>query len=69
VTQHDLDRIARGVAKELGLGDLAVTLEATPQPGRWRLLVHGRGALTIRCGPGTTTQFVRSQIFDHLQGS
>jgi len=69
VTQQDLERIARGVVKELGLGDVAVTLEATPQPGRWRLLVTGRRALTIRCGPGTTTQFVRSQIFDQLQGS
>ena len=68
MTQHDLERIARGVLKELGLGDVALTLEATPQPGRWRLVVNGRGAVTIKCSPGTTTQFVRSQIFDQLQG-
>ena len=55
--------------KELGLGDVALTFEAAPQPGQWRLVVNGRGALTIRCGPGTTTQFVRNQIFDQLQGS
>ena len=69
MTQHDLERIARGVLKELGQGDVALTFEAAPQPGQWRLVVDGRKPLTIKCGPGTTTQFVRSQIFDQLQRS
>lgn len=69
MTQHDLERIARGVVKELGLGDVALTFEATPQPGLWRLVVNGRRAVTVKCGPGTTTQFVRNQIFDQLQGN
>ena len=68
MTQHDLERIARGVLKELGQGGVPLTFEATPQPGQWRLVVNGR-SVTIRCGPGTTTQFVRTQIFDQLQKS
>ena len=55
--------------KELGLGDAALAFEPAAQPGRWRLVVSGRPAMTIRCGPGSTAQFVRSQIFDQLQGS
>jgi hypothetical protein len=69
VTQQDLERIGRAVLKELGLGDAALAFEPAPQPGRWRLLVSGRPALIIRCGPGSTAQFVRSQIFDQLRGS
>ena len=69
MTQHDLERIARGVLKELGLGNAPLTFEAMPEPGRWRLVVKGRHPLTIRCGPGTTTQFVRNQIFEELQKS
>lgn len=68
MTQHDLERIARSVLKELGLGDVPLTFEATPQPGQWRLVVNGRRVI-VRCGPGTTTQFVRNQIFDQLQKS
>jgi hypothetical protein len=68
VTQQDLERIARGVMNELGLGKADLTFEPMAQAGRWRLVVSGRPAVTIRCGPGTTTQFVRSQIFDQLQG-
>jgi hypothetical protein len=69
VEQHDLERIARAVLRELGAGDVAIALEPQGQGDRWRLTVSGdtHASLTIRCGRGTTAQFVRTQIFEQLQ--
>ena len=67
--REDLERIARTVLRELGAGDVAVTLEPSGQPDRWRLTVggHSPASFVIRCGRGTSPQFVRSQIFEQFQ--
>ena len=65
--QHDVERIARTALKELGLSqpDLRVApLEG--QPGTWRIDIrgnaHGARILKIKCGAGTSPQWVREQI-------
>jgi hypothetical protein len=69
VDPQDLERIARKVLRELGAGDVDITLEPSTEPDRWRLIVGGESptSLIIRCGRGTTAQFVRNQIFEQLQ--
>ena len=69
VERQDLERIAKTVLRELGAGDVAVTLEPEAEPGRWRVTVAGQTAssFVIRCGSGTTAQFVRNQIFEQFQ--
>jgi hypothetical protein len=69
VDTADLERIARKVLRELGAGDAELRLEPGAGPDRWRLLVGGATpmALTIRCGRGTTPEFVRTQIFEQFQ--
>jgi len=67
VEQQDVERITRAALKELGLSapDLTVQMDG---PGHWRIdirgNVHGPATLKIRCGQGSTAQWVRSQIFD-----
>jgi hypothetical protein len=65
--QEDLERIARATLKELGVAATAVTIVAEDQPGHWRIDIqggHGPGRLKIRCGQGSSAQWVRDQIFD-----
>jgi hypothetical protein len=65
--QNDVDRIARMALKELGVSAperIAVTPEG--QAGHWRIAYegdHGPTHLTIKCGQGTTAQWVREQVF------
>jgi hypothetical protein len=65
--QQDVERIARATLKELGLPapDLAIHMD---EPGHWRIdirgNVNGPSTLKIRCGQGSTAQWVRTQIFD-----
>ena len=65
--QQDVERITRATLKELGLAapDLTIHLDA---PGHWRVdirgNVNGPSTLKIRCGEGSTAQWVRTQIFD-----
>jgi len=63
---HDLERIAKLALRELGAGDVSLTVTAEAQPDRWRLAVGGsvQRTLSIRAGSGTTAQYVREQIFD-----
>jgi hypothetical protein len=70
LTLDDLERIARAVLRELGVGNGEVTVSPESVPDRWRVTVHGKQqtSFTIRCGRGTTPQFVRSQIFDQFSG-
>lgn len=69
--QQDVERIAKGALRELGIGDAAVTV--TPderQPDCWRIHVgggHGPSVLKIRCGAGSTPQWIRVQIFEQFQ--
>lgn len=69
VERQDLERIAKAVLRELGAGDVPLTLEPDTEPDRWRLTVPGKtpSSFTLRCGPGTTAQFVRTQIFEQFQ--
>ena len=69
VDQQDIERIAKKVLRELGVGDVTIRLEPDLQPDRWRLTVEGAQpvSLTIRCGRGTTAQYVRTQIFEQFQ--
>jgi hypothetical protein len=68
VDHHDVERIARAALKELGEASAVVTIaEVDGQPGQWRVDIkggHGPGQLKIRCGQGSTAQWVRTQIFE-----
>ena len=66
---HDVERIARATLKELGLPRADLTIAPVEgQPGQWRIDIrgnpHGPGTLKIRCGEGSSPQWVRNQIFD-----
>ena len=62
--QQDVERIARKALKELGVSDSTLTVvQAGSQPGVWRIQIGDR-SLNIRCGQGSTPQWVRTQIFD-----
>lgn len=68
--QQDVERIARAVLKEFGVhaGDVSVAA-ALGEPGSWRIDVKGGSGpspLKIRCGQGSTAQWVRQQIFDQF---
>jgi hypothetical protein len=69
VEQKDIERIARKVLRELGVGDADLVLEREIDPDRWRLTVQDsrHPSVTIRCGRGTTAAFVRNQIFEQFQ--
>lgn len=65
--QHDVERIARATLKELGVDASAVTIVADDQPGHWCIDIqggHGPGRLKIKCGQGSSAQWVREQIFN-----
>jgi hypothetical protein len=70
VERHDLERIARAALKELGVPNADLTLtEDASHPGQWRLDLrgaHGPAQLKIRCGEGTSPQFVREQVFQQF---
>ena len=67
--RQDVERIARAALKELGLPKPELTIEqVVGQPGQWRIDIHGNShgpdTLKIKCGEGSTAQWVRSQIVD-----
>ncbi len=66
---QDVERIARATLRELGVARAELTIEPVDgQPGQWRIDIHGNpqgpGTLTIKCGEGSSPQWVRNQIFD-----
>ena len=65
-----LERIAKHALRELGTGDVPLTITAEPQGDRWRIEIGGsvRATLTIRAGAGTSAQFIREQIFEQFSG-
>ena len=67
--QQDVERIARATLKELGMPRAELTIApVTGQPGHWRIDIQGRpDALKIRCGQGSSAQWVRDQIFEQMQ--
>jgi hypothetical protein len=66
----DLERIARLALRELGTGDVPVTVTSNGQADRWRIEVGGavQLTLTVRAGAGTSAQHVRDQIFEQFSG-
>jgi hypothetical protein len=70
VEQQDVERIARVALKELGVPGLDVTISPDGQPGHWRIDVRGShqgpSQLKIKCGQGSSAQWVRDQIFDQM---
>jgi hypothetical protein len=70
VEQHDVERIARATLRELGV--VGADLKVVPEeghPGQWRIDVRGApgpSRLKVKCGQGSTAQWVRNQIFEQL---
>jgi hypothetical protein len=67
VDRQDVERIARIALKELGVTSAErAGITGDDQPGNWRIDYDGptgRAHMRIKCGPGTTPQWVREQIF------
>jgi hypothetical protein len=71
VEQQDVERIARAALKELGVFGAEVKITADDaHPGQWRIEIQGNrlSQLRIKCGQGTTAQWVRQQIFEQYLG-
>ena len=66
----DLERIAALALRELGAGDVPLTITREDTSDRWRIDIGGsvQTTLVIRAGSGTTPQHVRTQIFDQFSG-
>lgn len=66
--QHDVERIARAALKELGVPAPDLSIQSDGRPGSWRIEIRGNrngpGMLRIKCGQGSSAQWVREQIFD-----
>ena len=67
MNQADVERITHATLRELGVVGAIVTVTSDARPGEWRIEIqggHGPGQLRIRCGEGSTAQWVRQQIFE-----
>ena len=64
---QEIERIVRLALRELGVGDVPVTI-AAKSPDSFEVMLGGRAPITlvIRAGTGTTSQFVRQQIFEQF---
>ena len=65
-----MERIARAALKDYGVPAADLCVEADGRPGHWRIEIRGNpngpGTLKVRCGEGSTAQWVRSQIVDQF---
>lgn len=67
MNQADVERITQATLRELGVVGAVVTVTADARPGEWHIEVQGgRGPehMLVRCGAGSTAQWVRQQIFE-----
>ena len=68
--QQDVERITRAALKELGVQAADVSIAPVEgQPGHWRIDLKGApgpNRLKIRCGQGSSAQWVRDQIFEQF---
>ena len=66
--QQDVERIVRAALKELGVPAPDLCVQSDGMPGSWRIEIRGNrngpGMLRIRCGQGSSAQWVREQIVD-----
>jgi hypothetical protein len=67
---EELERIAKHALRELGAGNVPLTITPESRPDRWRLQIGGSEPVTIsiRAGAGTSAQFIRDQIFEQFSG-
>jgi len=67
---QDLERIAKHALRELGAGDVPLTITPDDRSDRWRVEIGGtvQTTLSIRAGAGTSAQFIRDQIFEQFSG-
>ena len=68
VEQQDVERIARMVLKELGVAPVAITV--VPVAGAadsYEVEFGGSATLKIKCGRGSSAQWIRDQIFEQYQ--
>ena len=66
--QQDIERIARAALKDLGV--LPAVLTVTPVAGTagvYEVDFGGASTLKVKCGRGSTAQWVRNQIFEQYQ--
>jgi hypothetical protein len=66
VDQQDVERIARKALKELGVTPAGLVVSSDPQGGVWRIEFGGGRPIKVKCGEGTTAQWVREQIFEQF---
>ena len=63
-----MERIARAVLKDLGVTPAALTITAVQgTPGVYEIEFGGARALKVKCGAGSTAQWIRQQIFEQYQ--
>jgi hypothetical protein len=65
VDQKDVERIARTALKELGV-TLSTFNVTVAEPGTFVIDYGGAAALKVKCGPGSTAQWVRNQVFEQF---
>jgi hypothetical protein len=64
VEQHELERIVRMTLKDLGV-TTGISVTQDEHPGQWRVAIEAtHHLLKIKCGQGSTAQWVRAQILE-----
>jgi hypothetical protein len=67
VEQHEVERIARATLRELGVPTMNIKITEESQAGQWRVDIEGpHHHLKIKCGHGSTAQWIRAQIFEQF---
>jgi hypothetical protein len=68
VEQQDVERIARVTLKELGVTPVSIVVTAVPgMPDAYEVEFGGTATLKIKCGRGSSAQWIRDQIFEQYQ--
>lgn len=73
MNQQDLERIARSAMRDLGIPGAVIAISADAHaPDAWRIDIrggHGPNQIRIKCGEGSSPQWVRDQIVDQYLGN
>ena len=66
--QQDVERIARAALKELGVTPASLTVvPVAGGAGVYEIEFGGSVTLKIKCGRGSSAQWIRDQIFEQYQ--
>ena len=66
--QQDVERIARAALKELGVTPASLTVvPVAGAAGGYEIEFGGNATLKIKCGRGSSAQWIRDQIFEQYQ--